>query len=741
MTTFASLLAATACLLLGTPARGAPATDATPTRITIVPLREAGKPDIRLAFVAPGDQRWSSGKPLFELAEKKSEFRARGFAAWSDAGVHLSVTVTDNLHLNKQTESSIWNGDFVRVGIDGWGDGSRGAPRDLRGPFGPDDKSFGFALTTSGPVGWDFGADKPVPTTVTRDDGKHTTQYDIVIPWASIGVAPLALPALGLAVTVRDADQDHQRDVPLLNFGEGAGALAAGGFKLAALAERPVTGNAFGIFPIKSTLWTTGEEVLVQASLVGAGGATLEASCDGQTARQIVKAGGAPSTRRFLVRVSPGSGPEAASVTVRVSDDAGGKPIEETLAVTIPRRLVASIEAQVDSLVASATHPLFRRHLTSVKALTLNEWARTQSYREADPVNAEKTVRHLRSIEAGLRGDAAKFESYLTGDRSLILAFVSKRDRSLQQYVLTMPKGWNPKLDRNQQKAFPLFVELHGAGDDHPLGNTADIVGPKGGGARLLGYEARIPYPRQVRIGYHLEPFGRGNSRYADIGEIDVWEAYEDVRAQFAIDEDRQYLFGFSMGGAGTFALASRTPDRWAAITILGAAPRPAGWGQAENLASLPTFAWAGEFDEYAMAGFADFEGGLRAGGVKLLAKRTPKVGHNYLYSIQKETIDFLAQHRRQRPAKFSFAADTDQHTGGWGIQMKRNVAQAGVPRFSYAITGNTVAITSSGTSGLTVDLGKQGLRMSGKVTVTWNCKPVFDGVVNDALAPLELKD
>ena len=70
-----------------------------------------------------------------------------------------------------------------------------------------------------------------------------------------------------------------------------------------------------------------------------------------------------------------------------------------------------------------------------------------------------------------------------------------------------------------------------------------------------------------------LEPFGRGNVDYRWIGERDVLRCLAEARRRFPIDEDRVSLGGESMGGNGTWLIASRHPQLFAS-----AAPVFGGW-------------------------------------------------------------------------------------------------------------------------------------------------------------------
>ena len=69
---------------------------------------------------------------------------------------------------------------------------------------------------------------------------------------------------------------------------------------------------------------------------------------------------------------------------------------------------------------------------------------------------------------------------------------------------------------------------------------------------------------------------------------------YDEVAAKLKVDDSRVYLIGMSMGGFGTWALANRMPDRFAAISPFcgGADVR---W--AEQLSKVPTWVFHGTAD------------------------------------------------------------------------------------------------------------------------------------------------
>ncbi|HET6557375.1 MAG TPA: alpha/beta hydrolase-fold protein [Prolixibacteraceae bacterium] len=69
---------------------------------------------------------------------------------------------------------------------------------------------------------------------------------------------------------------------------------------------------------------------------------------------------------------------------------------------------------------------------------------------------------------------------------------------------------------------------------------------------------------------------------------------YDEVAAKFKIDESRVYLVGMSLGGFGTWALANRWPNRFAAISPMCAGAQLA-W--VENLSRIPTWIFHGTAD------------------------------------------------------------------------------------------------------------------------------------------------
>jgi pimeloyl-ACP methyl ester carboxylesterase len=314
----------------------------------------------------------------------------------------------------------------------------------------------------------------------------------------------------------------------------------------------------------------------------------------------------------------------------------------------------------------------------------------------------------------------------------------------VQYYYFGVPKEWDPT------KAYPLFFELHGAGDDHPLGGPASRLGLTAQAVMLHGYDTPRVYAEIDRSGYWVHPFCRGNLGYAGIARIDVLETYDHVHNLVSIDADRRYLYGFSMGSMGTLTLSQLTPSRWAAFGAMsgaGSLGAPVRTYLLDNLNGLPFKMMIGGEDGGAKNFLAMAEA-MRARGLNPELTVIDNLGHNYTQAMQQEMITWLKTKTRQRPARFTFTTVDNLTSDCWGVRLAidygvplrggggprrelRVVDETAQPfaRATVAIAGQTVTIDSVGAQRLALDFSKpDGLGLEGEVRVLWNGKEVYAG-------------
>jgi len=144
-------------------------------------------------------------------------------------------------------------------------------------------------------------------------------------------------------------------------------------------------------------------------------------------------------------------------------------------------------------------------------------------------------------------------------------------------YGLLVPTAYSSKRET------PLIVALHGAGSGiHYMmeyGNLIEL-------AERYGYIVATPMGFNEQGWYGARGPGndfnekRANPGPANLGELseqDVLNVLHEVRNAFNVDSHRVYLIGQSMGGGGTYWVASRTPQTWAALAVMAPAVAPKG--------------------------------------------------------------------------------------------------------------------------------------------------------------------
>ncbi|MGH7819196.1 MAG: prolyl oligopeptidase family serine peptidase, partial [Candidatus Binatia bacterium] len=126
-------------------------------------------------------------------------------------------------------------------------------------------------------------------------------------------------------------------------------------------------------------------------------------------------------------------------------------------------------------------------------------------------------------------------------------AFPELRGR-FQPYGLWVPTAYD------QLKETPLVLLLHSLGVHHNQYSGEP------------SYDTMYDEQLDALGALIVTPLGRGpDGWYWDEGLVDTLEVWEDVRAHYAVDDERTSSTGYSMGGYGTYRLTTLLPDRFAA--------------------------------------------------------------------------------------------------------------------------------------------------------------------------------
>lgn len=244
-------------------------------------------------------------------------------------------------------------------------------------------------------------------------------------------------------------------------------------------------------------------------------------------------------------------------------------------------------------------------------------------------------------------------------------AYVSSIDGSIQPYVVVMPAGY----DTSKKGPYRLDLFFHGRAEKMM---ELEVVT-----AQRLGDAPTSP-PDDKR--FLVYTYGRYCCANKFAGEIDTLEVIEAMKKQYAIDEDRIVITGFSMGGAAAWHHAVHYTDRWAAASpgagfcetriyqkmdASGEWEALPAWQKklmhlydcpdyAINLSMLPIIAYAGTEDPQRASGDI-MEKALADRGQKLERILGEKTGHKYEPGAKKELaarLDAYAAKGRNRVPK-----------------------------------------------------------------------------------------
>jgi Prolyl oligopeptidase family len=130
----------------------------------------------------------------------------------------------------------------------------------------------------------------------------------------------------------------------------------------------------------------------------------------------------------------------------------------------------------------------------------------------------------------------------------VVRGYVSKIDGSVQPYGLVVPASYRPGPALEHR----LDIWFHGRGE-----NLSEL--------NFLDGRLRSPGEFTPSNTIVLHPYGRYCNANHFAGEIDTFEALENVKKHYSIDENRIVVRGFSMGGAACWNFAVHYADKWAA--------------------------------------------------------------------------------------------------------------------------------------------------------------------------------
>lgn len=197
------------------------------------------------------------------------------------------------------------------------------------------------------------------------------------------------------------------------------------------------------------------------------------------------------------------------------------------------------------------------------------------------------------------------------------------------RYLLYLPKDYG----MDASKRWPLILFLHGSGES---GNDLEKVkthGPPKLIAQGKEFAFIIVSPQSPGGGWDNEA---------------LTTLLDDIEQRYAVDKDREYLTGLSMGGFGTWALAIAHPDRFAAIAPVAAGGE--AW-RVRRLKNVPVWVFHGAKDPVVpIRADQEMVDALKAAGGDVKFTIYPDAGHDSWTETYNNPAlyDWFLQHKRQ---------------------------------------------------------------------------------------------
>ncbi|MDQ6700994.1 MAG: prolyl oligopeptidase family serine peptidase [Acidobacteriota bacterium] len=323
--------------------------------------------------------------------------------------------------------------------------------------------------------------------------------------------------------------------------------------------------------------------------------------------------------------------------------------------------------------------------------------------------------------------------------------YISKLDKSVQPFGLVVP----PSYSINAPHRWRLDAWFHGRNE---LLSEVNFLADR---EKNLGEFT----PRDTIV---LHLYGRycNASRFA--GEVDLFEALDAVKRQYAIDENRILARGFSLGGAAAWDVGTHFAGLWAAIapgagfseTVkflklnLTAPDAPTWWEQklfhlydatdyAINLSNTPTVAYNGEIDAQRQAA-DEMERAMKEEGLRLTRVVGPKTAHRYHPDSKIEInrmLDTIAERGRDPyPRKLRFTTWSLAYNrmkwltiDGLGKHWERARVDAEI------LTDNAVRVETSNVTAFSFDVGPGGSVLD----AARSPKVTLDGQKLDVVGPM----
>lgn len=230
-------------------------------------------------------------------------------------------------------------------------------------------------------------------------------------------------------------------------------------------------------------------------------------------------------------------------------------------------------------------------------------------------------------------------------------------------YYVQLPPEYDP------HRRYPAVVTLNGAGTN-PRDQIDWWAGPWGEDGSRLGQATRHGY---IVIAVDWSKEGQTQYEFSAREHAAVLGCLRDACRRFAIDTDRVFLSGHSMGGNAAWDIALAHPDHWAGVIPIVAVAEKYCARYWENAGLVPFYVVAGELDgDKTVKNARDLDrylwGRYDVTVVEYLGR-----GHEHFSDEIQRIFDWMKRRERKFfPKKFDAVMMRSWDNSFWWIELKQ---------------------------------------------------------------------
>ena len=223
--------------------------------------------------------------------------------------------------------------------------------------------------------------------------------------------------------------------------------------------------------------------------------------------------------------------------------------------------------------------------------------------------------------------------------------YVLQGANEVMPYRVYVPTGYAAA------KATPLVIALHGLGaNEDSFFDSYSQLPPQL--AEKHGFLMAAPLGFRPDGFYGSAIMGAADAasrRRTEYSEQDVLEVVRLMKAAYNVDESRIYLIGHSMGAIGTWALAAKYPQMWAALAPFAGTGSPA---LAEPMKGIPQFVVHGDADNTVnVSGSRNMVAALQKANAEVTYVEVSGGSHtDVVVPNLPQAFEFLAKQRKAAP-------------------------------------------------------------------------------------------